>query len=100
MATARAECIIAAVALPDRIGRYRILGLVGQGAMGTVYRGRDETLDRDVALKVMSAGHGADADSRARFHREAKAAGRLQHPNIITIYELGEHDGSPFMALE
>src|SRR5207247_2384856 len=84
---------------PARIGRYRILGLVGQGAMGRVYRGRDESLERDVAVKVMSLGP-VDADARARFEREAKAAARLQHPNIVTIYELGWHEGSPFMALE
>ncbi len=96
----RGECIIAPVTLPAQIGRFRVLGILGQGAMGTVYRGRDEALDRDVALKVMSAGHGADADSRMRFEREAKAAAKLQHPNIVTIYELGTHEGNPFMALE
>jgi serine/threonine-protein kinase len=84
---------------PARIGRYRILGLLGQGAMGRVYRGRDESLERDAAVKVMSLGMG-DADARARFAREATAAARLQHPNIVTIYELGEHEGAPFMALE
>jgi serine/threonine protein kinase len=84
---------------PSRIGRYAVLGPLGQGAMGVVYRGRDEALERDVALKVMSAAV-ADAEGRARFLREARAAARLQHPNIITIYELGEHEGAPFMALE
>ena len=85
--------------VPERIGRYQILGELGQGAMGTVYRGRDERLDRDVAVKVMSKGL-ADADARARFLREARAAARLQHPNIVVIYELGEHEGAPFMVLE
>jgi serine/threonine protein kinase len=85
--------------VPERIGRYQILGELGQGAMGTVYRGRDEMLDRDVAVKVMSKGL-ADADARARFLREARAAARLQHPNIVVIYELGDHEGAPFMALE
>jgi serine/threonine-protein kinase len=85
--------------VPDRIGRYRILGEVGQGAMGTVYRGRDEALDRDVAVKVMSRGL-ADARARERFQKEARAAAKLQHPNIVVIYELGEHEGVPFMALE
>ncbi|HSD26994.1 MAG TPA: serine/threonine-protein kinase, partial [Vicinamibacteria bacterium] len=85
--------------VPERIGRYQILGELGQGAMGTVYRGRDEALDRQVAVKVMSRGL-ADPDARARFLREAKAAARLQHPNIVVIYELGEHEGAPFMALE
>ena len=84
---------------PARIGRYRILGVLGRGALGVVYRGRDETLERDVALKVMAV-DAADTDARARFLREGKAAARLQHPNIVTIYELGEHEGQPFMALE
>ncbi len=84
---------------PERIGRYTVLGELGRGAMGVVYRGRDESLDRDVALKVMTKGT-ADQAARARFQREARAAARLQHPNIVVIYELGEHAGSPFMALE
>jgi hypothetical protein len=84
---------------PDRIGRYRVIGVLGQGAMGTVYHGRDESLDRDVALKVMSAGL-RDENTRSRFLREARAAAKLQHPNIIVIYELGEHEGAPYMALE
>jgi serine/threonine-protein kinase len=85
--------------VPERIGRYLVTGDLGQGAMGTVYRGRDDSLDRDVAIKVMSRGL-ADAGARARFLREARAAAKLQHPNIIVIYELGEHEGAPFMALE
>jgi serine/threonine-protein kinase len=87
------------VSLPAQIGRYRVVDLLGQGAMGTVYRARDEALDRDVAVKVMSAGL-TDPDVRARFLREARAAAKLQHPNIVTIYELGEHGGTPFMAME
>ena len=86
------------MATPARIGRYRVLGVVGQGAMGVVYRARDDSLDRDVALKLM---HGAgDAEDRARFLREARAAARLQHRNIVTIYEADEHDGEPFIAME
>jgi serine/threonine-protein kinase len=85
--------------VPERIGRYQVLEELGQGAMGTVYRARDEMLDRDVAVKVMSRG-AADADARARFLREARAAAKLQHPNIVVIYELGEHEGAPFMVLE
>jgi serine/threonine protein kinase len=86
-----------AVTMPAQVGRFRILGELGRGAMGTVYRGRDETLERDVAIKVM---HVHDADARARFLKEGRAAARLQHPDIVTIYELGEHEGAPFMALE
>ena len=85
---------------PSNIGRYRILGLLGQGAMGIVYRGRDDALERDVAIKVMSATVLADQEARDRFVKEARAAARLQHPNIVTIYELGQHEGLPFMALE
>src|SRR5512136_1563052 len=85
--------------VPERIGRYLVLGVLGQGAMGTVYRGRDDRLERDVALKVMSKGL-TDPDSRARFEREARAAAKLQHPNIVVIYDAGVHDGAPFMALE
>ena len=85
--------------VPERIGRYQILDELGQGAMGTVYRGRDEMLDRDVAIKVMSKGL-ADAHGRERFLKEARAAAKLQHPNIVVVYELGEHQGAPFMVLE
>ena len=88
------------MAPPSRIGRYRVTGELGRGAMGVVYRGVDDALDRPVAIKVMSTGAGADEDSRARFKREAQAVARLQHPNIVTIYELGEHEGAPYMVLE
>ena len=84
---------------PARIGRYTILGVLGQGAMGIVYRGRDESLERDLAIKVL-LGRRSDAASRERFQREARAVARLQHANIVTIYEFGEHDGNPFMAME
>ena len=84
---------------PERIGRYRVTGELGRGAMGTVYRAHDDALDREIALKVMLQGL-VDADARARFQREARAAARLAHPNIVVVYELGEHEGAPFMALE
>jgi len=86
------------MAMPARIGRYRVLGVVGRGAMGVVYRGRDDSLDRDVALKLMRAAAGAE--DRSRFLREARAAARLQHPNIVIIYEADEEDGEPFIAME
>ena len=85
--------------LPPQIGRFRVTGRVGEGAMGVVLRGRDDSLDRDVALKVMRA-KAAGPEDRERFLREARAIARLQHPNIITVYELGEHEGSPFIAME
>jgi tRNA A-37 threonylcarbamoyl transferase component Bud32 len=85
--------------LPPRIGRYRIVELLGQGAMGVVYRGRDEGLDRDAAVKVIR-GEALDDESRAMFQKEARAAARLQHPNIVTVYEMGEEEGAPYLAME
>ncbi len=83
-----------------RIGRYLITGRIGRGGMGMVYRGLDEALEREVAVKTLIAEGTLDADSRRRFEVEAKAAARLQHPNIVTVYELGEDRGLPFIAME
>lgn len=83
-----------------RIGKYVVTGRIGRGGMGMVYRGRDELLERDVAVKTLSAEGLLDEESRARFGIEAKAAARLQHPNIVTIFELGEERGQPFIAME
>ena len=83
-----------------RIGRYRITGRVGRGGMGMVYRGLDEALEREVALKTLITEGSFDSDSRKRFEVEAKAAARLQHPNIVIVYELGEDRGIPFIAME
>jgi serine/threonine-protein kinase len=87
---------------PSRIGRYEILERLGHGGMGVLYRGRDTTLDREVAIKVMSADFGLDADqtARSRFYQEARAAARLQHRNIVTIFEFGEDQQTPFIAME
>jgi serine/threonine-protein kinase len=83
-----------------RIGKYLVTGRIGRGGMGMVYRARDEALERDVAVKTLSAEGLLDDESRARFGIEAKAAARLQHPNIVTIFELGEERGQPFIAME
>jgi eukaryotic-like serine/threonine-protein kinase len=88
------------VTSPTKIGRYEILDRIGRGGMGAVYRGRDAVLDREVAIKVMSADFAADDTSRPRFFREARAAARLQHRNIVTIFEFGEEDDSPFIVME
>jgi serine/threonine protein kinase len=80
--------------LPDRIGRYQILGELGRGGMGVVYQARDERLNRLVALKVQTGAQGT-----ARFLREAQAAAALQHPNICPIYECGEFEGQPYLAM-
>ena len=79
---------------------YRILGRLGAGAMGDVYRARDLRLDRDVALKILPAQFTHDPALVARFQREARAASALNHPNILTIYEIGEAGGTWFIAAE
>jgi hypothetical protein len=83
-----------------RIGRYVVLGRIGRGGMGMVYRALDEELEREIALKVLTLEAGLDSETRRRFTVEAKAAAQLQHPNIVTIYELGEARGFPFIAME
>ncbi|MEO6445484.1 MAG: serine/threonine-protein kinase [Gemmatimonadaceae bacterium] len=86
--------------LSGNIGKYQILNLVGEGAMGTVYRARDPVLNRNVAVKVMSDAIARDGELRDRFMREAQAAGSLQHPNVVTIYDFGEFEGHLFIAME
>jgi WD40 repeat protein/serine/threonine protein kinase len=86
--------------LPSRLGEYRILRRLGRGGMGVVYEAVQESLGRHVALKVLSRMKLADATARARFRREAQATARLHHPHIVQIFEVGEHDGQPFLALE
>ncbi|MGK2952287.1 MAG: protein kinase domain-containing protein [Thiobacillus sp.] len=85
-----------------KIGRYEILEEIGQGAMGTVYRARDPLIERTVAIKKVSIAElqqeGADAESR--FLHEAQSAGRLSHPHIVTIYDVGEADGLAYIAME
>jgi predicted Ser/Thr protein kinase len=83
-----------------KLGKYHILEQVGEGAMGVVYRALDPVLNRTVAIKVMSDGLAQDEALRARFLREAQAAGSLQHPNVVTIYDFGETDGHLFIAME
>ncbi len=82
------------------IGRYEIIESRGAGSMGTVYRARDTVLDRDVALKTIRTGTTVEPELRERFYREAKACARLQHPGIVSVYDLGEADGVAFIAME
>ena len=86
--------------MEKRIGKYRVTGRIGRGGMGMVYRGYDEVLEGEVAIKTLTAEANLDAESRRRLEIEAKAAARLQHPNIVTVYELGEDRGVPFIAME
>jgi serine/threonine protein kinase len=85
----------------DRLlGHYRIVSQIGQGGMGVVYRARDEVLHRDVALKVLAQGAGLDQSSREYLLHEARSSSALSHPNICTIYEIGEFGGEPYIVME
>lgn len=86
---------------PQKIGKYSIVERIGRGGMGYVYRAHDPILKRDVAIKTMLKDVSDDPELRSRFTREAQSAGGLRHPNIVTIYDLGEDDqGCPFIAME
>ena len=84
----------------DQIGKYKIVGKIGQGAMGEVYKAHDAVLNRMVAIKTITADLGADETLRKRFQREAQSAARLNHPNIITVYDYGEEHNKIYMAME
>jgi TolB-like protein/Flp pilus assembly protein TadD len=83
-----------------KLGPYEIVAPLGAGGMGEVYRARDTRLDRDVALKVIHSRFAADADRLSRFTQEAKAAARLDHPNILVVHDVGSHEGSPYIVSE
>jgi serine/threonine protein kinase/tetratricopeptide (TPR) repeat protein len=83
-----------------RLGPYEILAPLGAGGMGEVYRARDKKLDRDVAIKVLPESVAADPETLARFEREAKAVAALSHPNILSIFDFGAHDGIAYAVME
>ena len=83
-----------------KIGKYELKHILGQGSFGIVYKAFDPKLMIDVALKTMNKNSASNETLKERFYREARAARKLRHPNIVTIYELDEHDGIPFIAME
>ena len=83
-----------------RLPGYEVTGVLGRGGMGVVYQARHLPLNRPVALKMILAGVHAGPEERARFRHEAEAVARFQHPNIVQVYEVGDHDGRPYVALE
>jgi eukaryotic-like serine/threonine-protein kinase len=83
-----------------RLGGYEIVSPLGAGGMGEVYRARDRTLDRDVALKVLPEEFAASRERLRRFEQEARAASALSHPNIVTIYGFGSEGTTSFIAME
>src|SRR5205807_2273475 len=88
------------LAAGSKLGPYEIVAPIGAGGMGEVYRAKDPRLGRDVAIKVLPASLSEDADRLRRFEQEARAAGILNHPNITAVYDIGQHDGAPYVVQE
>src|SRR6476660_6772227 len=83
-----------------RLGPYDIVALIGTGGMGEVYRARDDRLGREVAVKVIRSTGATDPDRLHRFELEARASGQLNHPNVLAIYDIGTHEGVPYLVSE
>src|SRR6202011_417716 len=88
------------LAAGSKLGPYEVLSPLGAGGMGEVYRARDPRLKREVAIKVLPASLSADADRLRRFEQEARAAGILNHPNLTAVFDIGEHEGAPYVVQE
>lgn len=100
----RTEAALSSLAMAlttgTRLGPYEITSQLGAGGMGEVYRARDSRLDREVAIKVLPAEFARDKDRLYRFEQEARAAGMLNHPNILIVHDIGTHEGSPYIVSE
>src|SRR5215831_7161479 len=83
-----------------QVHQYHVASLLGRGGMGEVYRARDKRLERDVALKILPIAYSTDAERLRRFELEARTAGKLNHPNILTVYDVGVIDGAPYIVTE
>src|SRR5579859_1658991 len=83
-----------------KIGKYEVIEIIGKGGMGVVYKAMDNLIERLVAIKMMTGGFAENPDLLKRFYREAKSTGMLQHPNIVIVYELGDHEGNPYLVME
>lgn len=83
-----------------RIGKYEIIDVLGRGGMGVVYRGIDKQIGREVAIKTLTQGFMGDDNMLARFYEEGRRTGRLNHPNIVTVYDLGDDNGTPYIVME
>ena len=84
----------------EKVGRYQIREIIGEGAMARVYKAYDPEIDRTLAIKLLKSQLRGDAEYRMRFLREAKGAGVLSHPNIVTVFDVGDDDGHPYIAME
>jgi len=83
-----------------KLAHYTIISKIGAGGMGEVYRARDTRLDREVAIKLLSSDVSKDTDRLKRFEQEAKATSALNHPNILTVHDIGAQEGNPYIVTE
>jgi eukaryotic-like serine/threonine-protein kinase len=89
-----------ATLVPGKIGKYEVTRIIGRGGMGVVYQATDPHLDRRVAIKMITGAFAEDPDMLKRFFREAQSLGSLQHPNIVTVFDLGDYNGNPYLVME
>src|ERR1700746_159289 len=89
-----------AISPGTKIGPYEVISSVGAGGMGEVYKAHDARIGREVAVKVLPASYASDADRLRRFEQEVRAVGALSHPNILSIFDVGVHEGSPYLVCE